>query len=107
MFSWSPRQRVRIEHIDAEAEALINHFGVEAYSEARRREREASSDAIAEDWDRVALMVARKTEGRAQSTPEREPASKVDQIEELMRIVGEPPPRRPKVLTLKRRRRGR
>ena len=39
MFSWSPRQRVRIEHIDAEAEALINHFGVEAYSEARRRER--------------------------------------------------------------------
>jgi len=52
-------------------------------------------------------MVARKTEGRAQSTPEREPASKVDQIEELMRIVGEPPPGRPKVLTLKRRRRER
>ncbi len=45
---------------------------------------------------RVALMVAPKTEGRAQSTPEREPALKVDQIEELMTIVGEPPPRVPR-----------
>ena len=64
MFSWSTRQHIRIERIDAEAEALINHFGAEAYSEARRREREASSDAIAEDWGRVALMVERKTGGR-------------------------------------------
>ena len=70
MFSWLPRQRARIEHIDAEAEALIGYFGVEAYCEARRRELEASSDAIAEDWGRVALMVARKTEGRAQSVPD-------------------------------------
>ena len=70
-------------------------------------EREASSDPIAEDWDRVALMVARKTEGWAQRMPERESVSKVDQIEELMRIVGEPPPRRPEVLRFKRRRRGR
>jgi hypothetical protein len=67
MFSWLSRPRARIEHIDAEAEALIAYFGAEAYSEARRRECEASSDAIAEDWDRVALMVARKTEGRAES----------------------------------------
>jgi hypothetical protein len=44
MFSSSPRQGVRIEHIDAEAERLISYFGVEAYAEARRREYE-SSDA--------------------------------------------------------------
>ena len=67
MFSWSPRQRVRIENIDAEAEAFIGYFGGKAYSEARRREREASSDAIAEDWSSVALLVARKIEGRVQS----------------------------------------
>jgi hypothetical protein len=81
MFSRSPRQGLRIEHIDAEAEALINYFGVEAYLEARRRERQASSDEIAEDWNRVALVVAR--------------------------IVGEPPAGRPKVLTFRRRRRSR
>jgi len=62
MFSSSPRQRLRIEHIDAEAEALIGYFGVEAYCEARRRERGASSEAIARDWGRVARAVARKDE---------------------------------------------
>jgi hypothetical protein len=61
MFSLSPRQRLRIENIDAEAEALIGYFGAEAYREARRRERGASSEAIARDWNRVARAVARKT----------------------------------------------
>jgi hypothetical protein len=70
-FSWLSRQRARIEHIDAEAEALIGYFGVEAYSEARRREFEASSDVIAEDWGRVAVLVARKAEGRANSMADR------------------------------------
>ena len=51
----------RIVRIDAEAEALIRDLGDRAYSEARRREREASSDEIARDWSRVALAVARKT----------------------------------------------
>ena len=60
MLSWLPRRRARIEGIDAEAEALIHDFREEAYSEARRREHEASSDAIANDWDRVALAVAHK-----------------------------------------------
>ena len=64
MFSSSPRLRLRIEHIDAEAEALIGYFGVEAYCEARRRERGASSEAIARDWGRVARAVARKTKRR-------------------------------------------
>jgi hypothetical protein len=70
MFSWSPRQRLRIEYIDAEAEALIGYFGAKAYSEARRRELEASSDVIAEDWGRVALIVAQKTAGRSERAAE-------------------------------------
>ena len=70
IFRWLPRQRARIEHIDAEAEALIGYFGIGAYSEARQRELEASSDAIAEDWGRVALAIARKAEGRAQRMPD-------------------------------------
>ncbi len=60
MLSWLPRKRARIQNIEAEAEALIGYFGIAALSEARRRELEASSDAIAEDWGRVALAVAEK-----------------------------------------------
>ena len=76
MFSSSPRQGLRIEHIDAEAETLISYFGVEAYFEARRREREASSEAIAKDWSRVARAVARKTKRRID--PEINKPRKVD-----------------------------
>ena len=54
------RRRARITSIDAEAEALISGLGFDAYNEARRREIEASSDAIARDWDRVAQAIARK-----------------------------------------------
>ncbi len=61
MLSWLPRRRARIERLDAEAEALIRDFGIAAYSEARRREREASSDPIAQDWGLVAAAVAQKT----------------------------------------------
>ena len=39
-----------MEQIDEEARAMINDFGVDAYGEARRREHEASSDAMAKDW---------------------------------------------------------
>jgi hypothetical protein len=53
-----------MERIDAEAEALIRDLGDCAYQEARRREHEASSDAIAEDWALVAKAVARKTGSR-------------------------------------------
>jgi hypothetical protein len=35
-------------------------FGADAYFEARRREQESSSDAIAKDWDQIALAVARR-----------------------------------------------
>jgi hypothetical protein len=53
-----------MERIDAEAEALILELGDCAYQEARRREHEASSDAIAEDWALIAKAIARKTGSR-------------------------------------------
>jgi hypothetical protein len=59
MLSWLPRRRARIESIEAEAGALVRDFGEAAYSAARRRERDASSDEIARDWGFVALAVAR------------------------------------------------
>ena len=64
MSTWAPSRRVRMERIDAEAEALIRELGDRAYQEARRREHEASSDAIAEDWALVAKAIARKTGSR-------------------------------------------
>ena len=53
-----------MERIDDEADALIRELGDQAYQEARRREHEASSDAIAEDWALVARAIARKTGSR-------------------------------------------
>ena len=62
MFSWLPRRRrVRMDRVEAEAEALIRELGFAAYSEARRREYESSGDVMARDWSRVALVVAQKT----------------------------------------------
>ena len=64
MSTWAPSRRARTERIDAEAAALIRDLGDQAYQEARRREHEASSDAIAEDWALVARAIARKTGSR-------------------------------------------
>ena len=64
MTTWAPSKRARSERIEAEAEALIRDLGDRAYQEARRREHEASSDAIAEDWALVAKAIARKTGSR-------------------------------------------
>jgi hypothetical protein len=64
MNTWAPSKRARNERIDAEADALIRDLGDCAYQEARRREHEASSDSIAEDWALVAKAVARKTGSR-------------------------------------------
>ena len=60
MLSWLPRRRARMEREEAEAEALIRDLGVKAYAETRRRQREAKSEAMAREWNRVALAVARK-----------------------------------------------
>jgi hypothetical protein len=64
MVAWAPSRRVRMERIEAEAETLIRDLGDRAYHEARRKEHEASSDAIAEDWAMVARAVARRTGSR-------------------------------------------
>jgi hypothetical protein len=64
MTTWAPSRRARMERTDAEADALIRDLGDRAYQEARRREHEASSDAIAEDWALVAKAIARKTGSR-------------------------------------------
>ena len=45
MLGWLRRRRERTAWVEAEAEALSRELGVEAYSEARRREREANSIA--------------------------------------------------------------
>jgi hypothetical protein len=52
--------------ISSEAEALIAGFGGDAYAEACRRAREASSDSLARDWSVVA---ARSPAGRAGARP--------------------------------------
>jgi hypothetical protein len=69
MQSWLVRRRARIDQTDAEAEALIRDFTDEAYSEARRREQEASSDETAKNWRRVALAVALKMARRTGIDP--------------------------------------
>jgi hypothetical protein len=58
-----------MEQIDEEARAMISDFGVDAYCEARRREHEASSDAMAQDWGQIALAVARKMSKRIDVDP--------------------------------------
>ena len=59
--SWLRHRREQTERIEVEADTLINRFGPDAYSEARSREQTASSDFMADEWSRVALVVARKT----------------------------------------------
>ena len=69
MSSWLPHRRARMERIDAEAEELIRESCDDAYFEAIRRENEASSDAIAKDWSRVALAVAHKLKTSTEVDP--------------------------------------
>ena len=69
MSSWLPHRRARMERTDAEAEELIREFCDDAYLEAIRRENEASSDAIAEDWSRVALAIAHKLKTSTEVDP--------------------------------------
>jgi hypothetical protein len=57
MRSWLRRRRKRLE----QADALIRDIGAAAYSQAREREHEAGSAAMAREWNRVALAVARTT----------------------------------------------
>jgi hypothetical protein len=102
MLSWVRRQRDKIEGMDA----LIHNLGVGAYSAARRREHEATSEAMARYWRRVALAFARKTGRRVgldtstrmatdanltaegnPGAPLRPPPSDVDPLDELMSLA--------------------
>jgi hypothetical protein len=70
MLSMLSRRRTRIGRIDAEAEALIHDFGDEAYSQALRREREASSDEIAKDWAQLRWRSGTRWESASISIPQ-------------------------------------
>lgn len=60
ILSWLMRRRERRALIAAEADSLISDLGVEAYAEARRRERDANDFATARFWSRTASAIARK-----------------------------------------------
>ena len=47
--------------ISSEVDALISDFGDQAYAEACRRAREASSDSLARDWSVVAATITRRS----------------------------------------------
>ena len=60
MLRWLRLRRQKAEQIEAEADALIAGFGIEAYAEARLRARHANDFAGARYWGRVADAIARK-----------------------------------------------
>ena len=52
------------KRIEADAEEIMRACGVQAYAEARRREREAKTREEAKNWSRVASAIAQKTSKR-------------------------------------------
>jgi hypothetical protein len=56
---------------DLEAKRLISELGEEAYSVARRRAEEASSETMANDWSVVAFVIARRTRKAPQVVDDR------------------------------------
>jgi len=61
MRRWLRRRRERSERIETEADELARLLGDDAYSEARWREHTASSSASAQEWNLIALAIARQT----------------------------------------------
>ena len=60
MRRWWRRRRERVERIETEADELVRLLGDDAYSEARWREHTASSPS-AQEWNLIALAIARHT----------------------------------------------
>jgi hypothetical protein len=56
---------------EAEADRLIASFRVRAYSEARRRQRQAQSTGAANHWGEVARLIARRAGERRDAEPSR------------------------------------
>jgi hypothetical protein len=54
---------------EADADRLITSFRLRAYSEARRRQREAQATDAAEHWGDVARLIARRTGERRDAQP--------------------------------------
>jgi hypothetical protein len=55
------RERLRLSlEIELEANALIINSGAGAYSVARQRAEEASSDEAANDWNGIAAAISRR-----------------------------------------------
>jgi hypothetical protein len=85
------RRRARLDSAESEAEALILVLGAAAYGEARRRADEASSDAIARDWDAVAQAVARKTGSEPESPRYDRLAARVALVPDREQAPSSPP----------------
>ncbi len=64
MFRWLRRRRETSKRIEADAEEIMRACGIQAYAEARRREREAKTREEAKNWSRVASAIAQKTSKR-------------------------------------------
>ena len=110
MRRWLRRRRERVERIEDEAGELIRLLGGDAYGEARWREQTASSCVMAEEWNLIALAIARRTGRRigldvstrmamnAVFAPDRKPAEGKPQpdpapnpLSELKRILAATP----------------
>jgi hypothetical protein len=90
VLAWLLWHLERIERIHAVARSLISEFGVEAYAEARQRERAARRDRTAREWRRVALVVARRASVRAGADGATRPAlPEVGFADEAARFVSE------------------
>src|SRR5271165_2698964 len=61
MVAWLNPRREPAGWMRAEPDAPIHDVGVDAFSEARRREREAKSRAEGKNWARIALAVVQRT----------------------------------------------
>jgi hypothetical protein len=61
MMSWRRRRRARIAWADTVGEAFIAEFGIDAYSTARRLERDATNHDLTSHWARVAQRYPRRT----------------------------------------------
>jgi hypothetical protein len=90
--------------LEADADALMAAFQLRAYSEARRRQREARSAGAAAHWDWVAGLVARRIGAPPAAGPSTRdaglasardrsphPYSEVDPLDELERILAARP----------------